>query len=504
MTTNTRFNEELILQPLRARADKVMTATLGVLLLVSLVVATFTDSWGIALAVGIPALGVPFAIFRMAPGSLVSRIAVGCAFMVFSALLIQQTHGMIETHFTIFVLLAFLLYYRDWRPVVAASAVIAVHHLAFNFMQGAGLGVYILASGPNLGIIVLHAAYVIFEAAMLIFLASSLRREALESLQVAALAELIGQGDLSSRLDAKQLAGRPLLTKIADMQKQLAATICEVNAQTGLVSSTAERLSESSRKVGHSMHEENEATASMAASIEEFTVSINHISENAEEALRLSHESEQSSASGAYVVKSAIGEMQSIAVAIRTLSGNMDQLGGQFDKVANVVNMIKDIAGQTNLLALNAAIEAARAGEQGRGFAVVADEVRKLAEHTSKATEDINHMMQEIQTSKAAALASIEQAVNKAESGVGLAGTAGDTIDAITQQVQRVQQFVAEISSALREQSSAASEIAHSVERISEMVETSSSSMNSAVSDTDQLHQSAQAVNAALERFRLS
>jgi methyl-accepting chemotaxis protein len=480
-----------------------MTATLGFLLLVSLGVAAFTDSWGVALAVGLPALGVPFALYRMAPGSLASRIAMACGFMVFSALLIQQSHGMVEAHFGIFVLLALLLYYRDWRPVVAASALIAVHHLAFNTMQASGLGVFILANGPSLGVIALHAVYVVFEAGMLILLGVNMRREALESAQVAALAERIGQGDLATRFDAGDLAGQPLLAKTAEMQKQLAATIGEVNAQTALVSRTAEALAGGSRNMGAAMSQQTDATSAMAAGVEELTVSINHISENASEAQRLAQESEQSASSGAGVVKSSIGEMRSIADAIRTLSGNMDHLGTQFDNVANVVGLIKDIAGQTNLLALNAAIEAARAGEQGRGFAVVADEVRKLAEHTSKATEDINRMMQEIQGSKASALASIDEAVTKAESGVNLAGAAGDSIDTITSQAHRVQQVVAEINNALREQTTAASEIARNVERISQMAESSSATASSAVSDSDQLHRTAGALHAAVERFRL-
>lgn len=191
-----------------------------------------------ALLVGLPAVVVPYAIYRMAPGSLASRIAVACAFMVFSALLIQQTRGMIESHFGIFVLLAFLLYYRDWRPIVVAAAVIAVHHLAFNYMQAAGLGVYVLFNGPNLPIILLHAAYVVVQTAVLVYMATKLRNEAVESALVAGLAERIGQDDLSRSLDDQALAGRPLLAKVVEMQGQLSSILGGVSSLTKQVSHT--------------------------------------------------------------------------------------------------------------------------------------------------------------------------------------------------------------------------------------------------------------------------
>jgi methyl-accepting chemotaxis protein len=120
-------NIELILQPQRAKADVVMLGTLVFLAVISAGIAYFTQTWGVALAIGLPAVAVPFAIYSMAPGSLGSRLANASAFMVYSALMIQQTSGMSEMHFGIFALLAFLLYYRDWRPLVAAAAVIAVH-----------------------------------------------------------------------------------------------------------------------------------------------------------------------------------------------------------------------------------------------------------------------------------------------------------------------------------------------------------------------------------------
>ncbi|TCS72763.1 methyl-accepting chemotaxis protein [Sulfuritortus calidifontis] len=499
----TTIDEERVLQPGRVAADRVMLGTLAFLLVVSLGVAAVTSTWAVALIVGIPALAVPFALFKMNPGSLVSRIAMACAFMIFSALTIQQTRGMIEAHFGIFVLLAFLLYYRDWRPIVAAAGVIAVHHLAFNYMQAAGMGVYVLFNGPNLGIIILHAVYVVVETAVLVYMAVKLRTEAIESAQVASLAEHIGQGDLTQALHDKALAGRPLLTKIVDMQKQLIDTLGKVNAQARQLAGTTQRMASQSQEVDNAMDRQSESTSAIAATIEQLTVSINHLSEGSAEAARLAQQSAQSSNSGSSVVRSTISEIRSIADAIGTLSKDMDQLGTQFDNITSVVGLIKDIADQTNLLALNASIEAARAGEQGRGFAVVADEVRKLAERARQATEEISRTIDDIQTSKGSALGSIEQAVKRASAGVELASSAGKSIETISQDVQEVQRVVEDISNALREQTVAASDIARNIEQVTAMAQASSQAANNVRDNSDDLNRIAQEMAQSVVRFRL-
>jgi methyl-accepting chemotaxis protein len=439
----------------------------------------------------------------MGPGGLAARIAMASAFMIFCALLIQQTRGMIEAHFGIFVLLAFLLYYRDWRPIVAAAGVIAAHHLSFNYMQAAGLGVYVLLNGPNLGIILVHAAYVVMEAAVLVYMAIHLRQEAVESAQVAGLAERIGEGDLASVPVAESLKGLPLLARVDEMRKRLAETLAGVNRQSGEMTRTASEMMASSRQVDDAMGRQSEATQNIAATIEQLTVSIQHLSDSADEAQRLAEKSGLSSEASADVVRSATDEINSIAESIGTLADSMERLGGQFDSVAKVVGLIKDIADQTNLLALNAAIEAARAGEQGRGFAVVADEVRKLAERTRQATEEIGTTMQEMQSSKVRALTGISEAVQKAGSGVQLADRAGEAIDSMGRDVLRVRDVVVGITHGLREQSSATTEIARNVEQVSSMAQSTSLAAKAVMQESDGLSRIANALASSVVRFRL-
>jgi methyl-accepting chemotaxis protein len=188
-----------------------------------------TDSATLALMVGVPALLVPWLIYRMAPGSVASRIAIACALMVFSALTIQQSKGMIESHFGIFTLLAFLLYYRDWRPIVAAAGLIAVHHVAFGYLQAINVGGITLLSGQvHIAVIAMHAAYVVFEAAVLIFMATILKREALESALVAELSGKISEGDFSADPMAVNTTAMPLLNKVSQMQKSLQSTLKDI------------------------------------------------------------------------------------------------------------------------------------------------------------------------------------------------------------------------------------------------------------------------------------
>ena len=222
-------HEDQILQPQRAAADRVMLSMMVFLLFVCFACAHFTNTWTLTAIVGLPALLVPWTIYKGAPGSLASRISIACALMVFSALNIQQTQGMIESHFGIFTLLAFLLYYRDWRTIVAAAGLIAVHHLLFGYLQAQQMaGITVVEGDVHIGTIVLHAAYVVFEAVVLIFMATILRREAVESALVAELSSQISEGDFSVRGKPVSAAESPLLFKVSQMQQSLQSTLQDI------------------------------------------------------------------------------------------------------------------------------------------------------------------------------------------------------------------------------------------------------------------------------------
>ena len=162
---------------LRQAGDRLMLCVVGVLLVMGLALAPIHDTWVEALAIGVPAAGMVAWLVALQPGALVTRCAIAAALMIFTALHIHQVHGMIEMHFGVFVLLAFLLFYRDWVPLVVAVTVVAVHHFAFDFMQRRGAPVWVFAAHTGFGIVLVHAAYAVFETALLVFMAVRLRGE---------------------------------------------------------------------------------------------------------------------------------------------------------------------------------------------------------------------------------------------------------------------------------------------------------------------------------------
>lgn len=211
-------------------ADRIMLGTLLFLFVASLGLSLWQDNWLPTLLIGLPAIAIPGLLVRSASGSLPTRLTIASAFMVFAALHIHLSAGLIEVHFGIFVLLAFLLYYRDWRTVVIAAGVIAVHHVSFYYLQQARFGVYVLPQANGFGIIILHALYVVLEAGVLIYLSVRLHREAVEGAAVAALAGAIGRGDLTGSVLADQ-ARQPLLHSVAAMQRSLVSTIAKVRRE---------------------------------------------------------------------------------------------------------------------------------------------------------------------------------------------------------------------------------------------------------------------------------
>jgi methyl-accepting chemotaxis protein len=241
----------------------------------------------------------------------------------------------------------------------------------------------------------------------------------------------------------------------------------------------------------------------MSAAVEQMTVSISHVSDNAANAERATTDSHNHSNQGALVINEAVAEIAKIASAVTNSSNMIADLERRSVEIQGIASVINDIADQTNLLALNAAIEAARAGEQGRGFAVVADEVRKLAERTAKSTREITGMLAVIQECTRAAVSSMNEGVTLVANGTDLANQAGNSIIQISESANRVVSEVNDISAALREQKAASEDIAKSVEKIAQMAEENSAASHETATAATSLKDLAIALKNDASWFRV-
>ena len=318
------------------------------------------------------------------------------------------------------------------------------------------------------------------------------------------ITEVQCSGDLSRRVEVHSSDEVGQTAKsFNELMGTLQSALRQILGGVNQVSDAVHALSASSRQVAGSSSLQSEAASSMAATVEQVTVSINQVSDNAREALELSRQSGELSGKGGAIIHSTATEMAKIADTVRLTSATIEDLGQKSNQISTIVKVIKDIADQTNLLALNAAIEAARAGEQGRGFAVVADEVRKLAERTTKSTEQITVMIDTMQGSARTAVTGMTAAVHQVDDGVALAKQAGDAINQIRDGAGRVNNVVSDISSALVEQSSASSDIATQVEKVAHMSEKNSAAAGEFASAAVHLEQLADGMRAAVGRFKI-
>ena len=320
--------------------------------------------------------------------------------------------------------------------------------------------------------------------------------------EVAAVVNTMAEGDFSQQ-PKYEPARDSLLANAYQMQAKLREMIATVKNQAGQVGDMAHSLATSANQIAGNVNSESDAVSSMAAAIEELSVSTTHISDQGANAKRIANDSRSNAEEGAKVVNKTVSGLLDTAREIEAASGEVSRLGEDASHISDVVKVIKEIADQTNLLALNAAIEAARAGEQGRGFAVVADEVRKLAERTASATNEINQMSGKIGDVAGHALSGMDKVVKTTKQGVGDAETAQTSIKNIQSNFGEVAAVIDDIAAALEEQNAAATELAKSTERVSQMSEENSGAAQSLLSLANDLEARAREVHNAVEVFKV-
>lgn len=323
-----------------------------------------------------------------------------------------------------------------------------------------------------------------------------------EPSDVAQVVNTMAAGNFSLQPKQKPAAGS-LLANAYQMQASLREMITKLKDQANQLEDMARSLSVAAKQIAENVNHESDSVNSMASAIEEMSVSTTHIADQGDNARQISEASRSNAVQGAEVVNKTVSGLLATAQEIETASGQVSRLGEDASRISEVVKVIKDIADQTNLLALNAAIEAARAGEQGRGFAVVADEVRKLAERTSNATNEINEMSDKISQMVVHALGGMERVVLTTRQGVADAETAQSSISSIQQSFNSVATVIEDISAALSEQNVASNDLAKSTETVAQMAEENSGAAQSLMNLANDLETKAAEVRSAVGIFKV-
>ena len=347
---------------------------------------------------------------------------------------------------------------------------------------------------------------VLFSIAFLVVALLTVYRRIIAALggEPAVASEVVKQvaaGDLSVEIPVANTDSTSLLAAMKVMQSNLQKLIGEIQTNADMVASAAKKMTIAAEDVAGSSQQQSASSLEIAAAMEQSTVSINLMSDSANQAQTISGDSESLMNETSGVVSEAVNRIAKIATVVEQASQTVRTLGQESENVSKIVLVIKEVADQTNLLALNAAIEAARAGEQGRGFAVVADEVRKLAERTTQSTQEITTMISSMQSSARDAVTCIEDAVANVNEGVILTKRVGESVSRLGASSHEVKGVIIDVSSALREQNAASNEIARNVEQIAQTGERNSGAVGAVAKAATELQQLANSLTDSARHF---
>ncbi len=313
-----------------------------------------------------------------------------------------------------------------------------------------------------------------------------------------------GEGDLTARVDENRRdelgeLGTWFNTFVGKIQN----VVVEVKRASAEVAAASTQIAASSEEMAAGIAQQSQQAQQISSAVEEMSASVVEVARKSGEAAQSAQTSGKSAREGGEIVAQSVQSMNAIRSAVESGAEAVTSLGRRGEQIGQIVDVINDIADQTNLLALNAAIEAARAGEHGRGFAVVADEVRKLADRTTKATEEIATSIKEIQRETSTAVERMTAGTEQVEVGSKRAAQAGESLQSIVASAESVAEMVRSIAAAAEQQSAASEQIARSIESISAVSRESSSAASQSAQAAGELSAKAEQLQSLVGRFKV-
>ena len=490
--------------PWLLEGHKIFRVVIVVQLVIAAAIGVFTGELLPAFIFGVPIAAVPLMLSFQSPYSALSRHAMAIGVQLLTALHIHQSFGLIEVHFEIFVLLAFLSYFRDWKVIATGTAVVAVHHISFFFLQAGGAPLFIFEEGHiSFSILLMHAAFALAEGGVLMYMAKQSHQEG------AGAAELRLAIDNMQRTDGK-LDLTVALNRQSNIVKPFAELIDQVKSLIELASNLTDDVVNGCNKMesaANNMFEISRNTdqelAMVSASSEEIAQTMQLSTEQTTLASDKASAAQTSSQSTRDSISNSSRTIESLRHTLNAAADTNSALNEQCSHISEAMRSITAVAEQTNLLALNAAIESARAGEHGRGFAVVADEVRTLAIRSKESADQITSITEQLVAQTASSVDQMQTCIQLVDEAVVSSDRATSAMTEIMQQIREASESMTEIATSAVEQETASASIAQSTARLSEFTSEELATAESLAEEVEVLSQVSKRMRSAIERFKL-